>query len=163
MARGDIPDNGPIDGLFAADRQFMEDLTEQVGSWLNEDDASDPEFRFFIGQAPRLYGLLCRLSLEPDIEPDMRARLFWAMMYFVNDLDVIPERIEGPSGFVDDVIVAAMVVDEVAKGPGGESLVFRHWDGGEDIAQVIRRILDNAESLIGKPRWDLLRRLLREA
>lgn len=148
-----------FDGLLGPDHQFLSALSSEIEAWLEEGADASPETRFFVRHAPDVYRLLCRLSFDPEVGPKGRERLFWAMTYFINDMDVIPEEFRGPEGYVDDVAVSAHVINSVAQDGGGDALISRHWDGDGEIADIIAEILDGAETLLGKGRWDLLRQM----
>ncbi len=147
------------DYMFDPDRRFLFSLSREIDAWLDEGTEDSPETRFFVRHAPDIFRLLCRLSFDPEVAPKERARLFWARVYFINSVDVLPEVAHGPAGYVDDVAVSAHVIDGVAREGSGDTLISRHWGGDGEIAEIISEILCGAERLLGKGRWDLLRRM----
>jgi uncharacterized membrane protein YkvA (DUF1232 family) len=106
--------------------------------------------------APDLFHLLCRLSMDDRIPARDRARLAAAIIYFVSPVDLIPEAIFGPVGFVDDVAVAAYVLNSLINSAGAEVL-REHWAGEEDVLKVIQAILKVADRMVGSGLWAKLK------
>jgi len=62
---------------------------------------------------------------------------------------VIPDFIVG-IGHVDDLIIAVFALDHILNRVPDE-IVREHWDGDEDILDVVRNVLDISSSLV--PGW----------
>lgn len=71
---------------------------------------------------------------------------------FYFPLDIIPEALVGPGGYVDDIAVAAYVLNSVINKTDAE-LVRRHWAGEGNVLDVIQRILKAADTMIGGSLW----------
>ncbi len=93
------------------------------------------EYASFINHGPSLFNLLCGL-LEKDISQNLRKDVCVAIGYYVVPMDVIPEQVYGPHGYVDDVYLSVYVLKRVAD-EYGYDLLQEVWDKPEDIKTVI--------------------------
>lgn len=98
---------------------------------------------------PRLLKLLYRLSRDPRVPARSKATLFMLGAYIASPVELIPDFIPG-IGQLDDIAVAAFVLDQMLNRIP-EDIVREHWDGDEDILQVVKEILDISTAFI--PGW----------
>ena len=105
---------------------------------------------------PDLFMLLVRLSRDDRVPGADKVKLGGAAAYFLNPLDLVPELVLGPAGLVDDVALAGLVLRDILERTD-PAVVSQHWEGTVDLLDLIRRILDVADSMVGGPAW---RRLL---
>jgi uncharacterized membrane protein YkvA (DUF1232 family) len=82
-----------------------------------------------------------------------------ALAYFLSPMDIVPEILLGPFGYVDDVALTAWLLDHFLNHLD-PSLVNEHWPGRERVKVVIQRILKHANVLLGARIWTRLRRVL---
>jgi uncharacterized membrane protein YkvA (DUF1232 family) len=109
--------------------------------------------------APDFFVLLARLSLDRNVPVESRRLIAGAVAYFILPLDVLPEAILGPAGYVDDVVLAATVIGHVM-GRGLEPFVDRYWSGDREVRAVLREVADSARALLGGGVLGRLRQLL---
>jgi uncharacterized membrane protein YkvA (DUF1232 family) len=136
---------------------FYQRLRSRMREWLRSQEGSSHQWVEYLIWAPDLFHLLCRLSLDKRVPAGEKVKLAGAIAYFVSPLDLVPEVILGPVGFVDDIAVAAYVLHSVVNSTDAEVL-REHWAGDEDVLQVIRSVLAVADRMIGSGLWDKLRR-----
>lgn len=99
--------------------------------------------------APRLVKLLGRLMRDPRVPSRSKAILVLTAGYLVSPLDVIPDMVPG-IGQLDDLVIVAFALDYILNRVPDEVL-REHWDGDEDILDVIKQIVDIGAGLV--PRW----------
>jgi len=99
--------------------------------------------------APRLVKLLARLMRDPRVPSRSKAILVLTAGYLVSPLDVIPDMVPG-IGQLDDLVIVAFALDHILNRVPDEVL-REHWDGDEDILDVIKQIVDIGAGLV--PRW----------
>jgi uncharacterized membrane protein YkvA (DUF1232 family) len=104
---------------------------------------------------PRLVKLVYRLMRDPRVPARPKAMLVLLGAYLASPIDLIPDFLPGV-GHLDDLILAAFALDQILNRVP-EDLVREHWDGDEDILEVVRDVLDIASGLIP----ERLRRRLR--
>ncbi len=143
----------------STDADFYQRLRQRIERWLVTRGGATHRGAELVLLAPDLFHLLCRLAAESAVPLALRAQLAAAIAYFVFALDVIPEALLGPAGYVDDVALAALVLHAVVNG-ASPAIVRRHWAGHGDVLQVIQRVLSMAEGLIGRGMWQRVARVV---
>jgi len=125
---------------------------------LLEEDIAAYEGRHddLIYQAPALYRLLVSLLDDPRLPLRLRPLVIAAIAYFILPADVIPEEIEGPYGYVDDIFLCAFMADRIGKEIGSYDILADNWDGEAPLLPLIEDILAQEEVLIGGNRDKIL-------
>lgn len=103
----------------------------------------------FLLLVPDVFILLWRLTTDSRVNSKDKILLGSAVAYYVMPFDLIPEAIVGPIGYLDDLVFGVFVLNKVL-GSIDASIVREHWSGSEDVLDSIQRVLNAAESLIGK-------------
>lgn len=125
---------------------FYRRLRQRVVDWLA--DHQGERFADIVLLAPDLFVLLGRLMLDRRVAAGDRALVAGALLYFLSPLDVIPD-VFFPIGAVDDVVAAVIVLNTLLNRTD-PAIIREHWEGGEEILDVIRRIIDQADALLGR-------------
>lgn len=105
--------------------------------------------REYVLVAPRLVRLVLRLLRDPRVPARSKAALLLVGAYLASPIDIIPDFLGG-LGQLDDLILAAFALDQILNRVPDE-VVREHWDGAEDILDVVRNVLEVATGLI--PGW----------
>lgn len=108
---------------------------------------------------PDLFMLMTRLSIDPEVPAKTRSLIGGALAYFVLPIDFMPEIVLGPGGFLDDIVLAALVLSHVM-GRELEPLTRRYWSGSEDLRVVLRDITRSADKVLGDGVYRRLQRWL---
>ncbi len=108
---------------------------------------------------PDVFMLLVRLTLDKEVPKATRTLLGGALAYFVLPLDLLPEAVVGPTGYIDDVILGLAVLAQ-AFGRQLEPYTAKHWSGSRSIREVMGDALGAADSLLGANLYDRLRQVL---
>jgi uncharacterized membrane protein YkvA (DUF1232 family) len=118
---------------------------------LLKEDIANYEGRHddLIYQAPAFYRLLTHILDDPRLPRKLRPLVLVGIAYFILPIDIIPEELEGPYGYVDDIWLCAWVAKQVVKEVGSEEILVCHWDGESDLLVLIDEILSKERSLIG--------------
>jgi uncharacterized membrane protein YkvA (DUF1232 family) len=96
--------------------------------------------------APDFFKLLCTLLLDARVPGVAKAKLGIAVAYFVSPVDLIPEAIVGPIGYLDDVAVAAYALNSILDATT-TPVVREVWSGKGDVIEAIARVLDGAKNI----------------
>ena len=117
-------------------------MIEEVGS---------PQTRLkeYLLIAPRLIKLLWRLARDPRVPARSKATLLVLGVYLASPIDLIPDFIPG-LGQLDDLVIAAFALDQMLNRVP-EEVVRDHWEGDEDILQIVKEILDISTAFV--PAW----------
>jgi uncharacterized membrane protein YkvA (DUF1232 family) len=108
---------------------------------------------------PDIFILLVRLMLDKEVPRRARILIGGALAYFISPIDLLPELILGPIGYLDDLVVAVAVVSQVFTGDL-EPYARKHWTGRQDLHVVLHDISSAARTLLGPGVHDRLKRLL---
>ena len=109
--------------------------------------------------APDLFILLLRLSIDRRVPIEKRRFLFGAVAYFLTPIDLLPEGIVGPAGYLEDVVLAAAVL-RVSLRSEIEPLAEGYWSGPQKLRVVLGDISDVAYRLLGPGLYLRVQRLL---
>jgi uncharacterized membrane protein YkvA (DUF1232 family) len=99
--------------------------------------------------APRLVKLIARLMRDPRVAPRQKAILVFMSVYLASPIDLIPDFIP-TLGAVDDLILAAFALDQILNRVPEEA-VREHWDGDDDVLQIVKEILAISSAVV--PGW----------
>jgi uncharacterized membrane protein YkvA (DUF1232 family) len=86
---------------------------------------------------PDLARMLTRLVTDPILPRSAKVALAAALVYLASPLDLIPDFIP-IVGYLDDVLVAALVVDGVLNWVD-RGLVLKYWPGTPDSLERVAR------------------------
>jgi uncharacterized membrane protein YkvA (DUF1232 family) len=70
------------------------------------------------------------------------------LAYFLLPVDLMPESLIGPVGYLDDVALTAFALNQLLSQTDPEVL-RGHWAGDGDILEVIQEIVKRADEMIG--------------
>lgn len=146
----------PSDGLLSFYdhlRDRMIDFVERRTGRLGESTAQA------LLLVPDIFILLARMALDKEVPKSTRTLLASTLAYFVLPIDLLPEVLVGPTGFLDDLILSLLVLSR-AFGDELEPLAAKHWSGSRSVREVIRDVLGAAESLVGHDLYGRIGRLL---
>jgi len=127
---------------------FYQMLRAEIRTWLKSEVGSMSQWGEYLMFAPDLFHLLCKLSLDPDVPIVEKVKLTAAIAYFISPIDLIPGFGFGPLGYVDDIALAAYVLNSIIKS-AGPAIVRRHWAGEGDVLEVTTTILEFANRTLG--------------
>ena len=138
---------------------FYQAVRARIGDWLKGKGAGFKHAQLLL-LAPDLLHLLTRLLLDPRIPAAQKAPLGAAVAYFLSPVDLLPEAILGPVGYVDDVALAAFALSRLINAGHG-AVAKELWAGDGDLLESIQRILEVADEMVGSGLWERLKKHLR--
>lgn len=135
-------------------RQFdyYQRLRLKIRQWAEKADSKNQKWLNYILVTPDLFHLLCKLAVDSDVPIKKRIKLGGAIAYFMSPIDFLPEEIIGPAGYLDDVSVAAYILNDIINEVDPQ-IIRRHWAGDEDILLLVKNIVANANEMLGKGLW----------
>ena len=108
---------------------------------------------------PDVFILVARLAMDKEVPKSTRTVLAGALAYFVLPLDLMPEAVVGPGGFLDDLVLALAVLAQ-AFGKELEPYAEKYWSGSQSLRTTLSDVLTSANSLLGTRLYDRVRALL---
>ena len=143
------------------DTGYYQELRNKFKSWIKTDEGKDHKWSEYLLAAPDLFHLLCKLSIDKDVPVKEKAKLAGVIAYFVSPIDLVPEAIVGPIGYIDDISLAAYVLNQILNNTDPE-IIKRHWAGEGDVLELIQRILGKADEMIGSGLWAKLKNMIKQ-
>jgi len=108
-------------------------ISRRMGDWLMA--------------VPDLSYLAVRFLMDPEVETDLKLRFLAGIGYVVAPWNILPRRMLGPIGILDDFAALALSLDTLVNGPD-PWIVHRHWSGGEEPLRKIQEALSVSRSLL---------------
>ena len=142
------------------DTGYYQELRIKFKSWIQTKEGRDHKWSEYLLAAPDLFHLLCKLSIDKDVPVKEKAKLAGVIAYFVSPIDLVPEAIVGPIGYIDDISLAAYVLNQIVNNTDPE-VIKRHWAGEGDVLELIQRILERADEMIGSGLWAKLKNMIK--
>lgn len=138
---------------------FYRIIRNRINDWSKK-KGKNYKYTEYLLAAPDLFHLLVKLFFDPDVPKKYKAKISAAIIYFISPVDLIPEALLGPAGFIDDIALAAYVLNDIFK--ANEKIVRKHWAGEKDILETIEKITEATDNLVGSGVWSRLKLLLNE-
>lgn len=132
-------------------------LRKNIADWLEKKTNVNHRFREYIMLVPDMFYLLAKLVQDTEVPQGKKVKLISAIAYFISPIDFLPEAFLGPVGYMDDLAIAAYVLNDMLNTVDLQ-IIRRHWAGDTDILIIVKNILINADNLMGKGIWDKLKR-----
>ncbi len=136
---------------------FYQKLRKDVKQWVNKNVDKDNKWSDYILLAPDIFHLMCKLSVDKDVPTGKKVKLIAAIAYFISPIDLMPEGLIGPIGYLDDIALAAYVLNDLINEIDPQ-IIRKHWAGEKDILDLIKTILVNADKMIGGKLWQKIRK-----
>lgn len=127
---------------------FYQSIRNRIHSWMQTEEGKDNRWADYILAVPDMFHLLVKLTLDPAVPDNYKAKLGLGLAYFISPIDLIPEALLGPLGFVDDLVVVAYILNTMINETDSE-LVKKHWAGDQDVLKLVQQIVDSADEMIG--------------
>ncbi len=137
--------------------EFYIRLREKIKKWLESGEGKDHRWADILMLAPDMFYLLWKLSLDPEVPAKTRALLAGVVAYFVLPIDLLPEAVLGPVGYLDDIAIASYVLNKAVNQTSPE-IMKKYWVGEHDVLMVIKNTLGVADAMLGKGLWNKLKR-----
>jgi len=104
--------------------------------------------------------LLWRLINDSRVNAKNKILLGSGLAYYFFPLDIMPEALIGPIGYLDDLVFAVYLLNKILADTDPETL-REHWSGSEDVLTSIRNVLNAADTLVGKDLFARLKNIMK--
>ena len=135
---------------------FYQSIRNKIHSWIQTEEGRNNRWADYILAVPDIFHLLVKLTLDPAVPDKHKAELGLGLAYFISPIDLLPESLLGPLGLVDDLVVAAYILNTMLNETDPE-LVRKHWAGDQDVLRLVQQIIDSADEMIGSKIIDKIR------
>ena len=128
--------------------RFYDRYRQRIQNYLDRRGGATEKTGEFLLLVPDVFVLLWRLIADARVKGKNKALLVTGLAYYISPLDLIPEAIVGPIGYLDDLFFAVYVLNKVL-GEVDSAVLREHWSGDRDVLDSIQRVLNAADSLVG--------------
>jgi uncharacterized membrane protein YkvA (DUF1232 family) len=149
-----VHDAEPADDTSEASREaakqaedFYQRMRTQLRDFAQSKVGKGHAYLEYVLAAPDLLHLCCKLLLDREVKALDKAQLASVVAYYVNPFDFMPELVLGPLGYIDDVAVAAYVLQRLLDQE--PEIIARHWAGQENVIRLVQRVVTHADKLLG--------------
>lgn len=129
-------------------QRFYDKMRAKIEDFIREKGGNENVAKYLL-LAPDLFVLLARLLLDKRVDLKTKAVAGAAVAYFITPLDFIPEIVTGPVGFMDDIVLTVYVLRKILVDVD-QRIVREHWNGEEDLLEVMTNVIKKADELVGK-------------
>ena len=136
---------------------FYKKIRKDVKHWVNDNLDKDNKWVDYVLAAPDLFHLLCKLTTDSEIPSNKKIKLVAGIAYFISPIDLLPEMFLGPVGYLDDIAVAAFILNDLINEVDPQ-IIRKHWAGEQDVLILIKTILTNADKMIGSKMWQRIKK-----
>jgi uncharacterized membrane protein YkvA (DUF1232 family) len=126
--------------------QFYNDLRQKISGYSGR-------YSEYILLIPDLFLLITRLMLDKRVDSRYKLYLGAALAYTVSPIDLIPDKMFGGLGYIDDAAVMVAVLNILLKEVDNQ-IILESWSGNADLLATVRKFLDQADQIIGKQRLE---------
>jgi len=137
-------------------KDFYQKLRTQIKTWAEKQIGKETRWTEFILLAPDFFHLLCKLMVDKDVPLANKAKLAAVIAYFISPIDVIPEAIFGPVGYLDDIALTAFVLNNLIN-EIDPKIITRNWAGERELLNLIKTILVNSDKFLGRGLWNKIK------
>lgn len=138
---------------------FYEKLRLRIVSWLDTKTGRDNKWADYLLLAPDFFYLLIKLASDEDVPKNEKAKLILAIAYFISPIDLLPEAILGPIGYLDDLALSAYVLNSIINRVSPE-IVEKYWKGDGEVLLLVKGILAKADEMIGSGLWKKIKKVV---
>ena len=138
-------------------QNFYKKIRTDVKGWLNKNLDVENKWSDYALAAPDLFHLLCKLSVDKEVPSKKKIKLVAGIAYFISPIDLLPEAFLGAVGYLDDIAVSAYILNDLINDVDPQ-IVRKHWAGEQDILDLVKTILANADKMIGGKLWERIKK-----
>lgn len=137
-------------------REYAEDfyrrIRGKVMAWA-EGAGAGKEITSYVMLVPDMVALFGRLMFDPRVSAQFKAEFAAASAYIILPIDLMPEAVLGPAGYIEDAVIGALILSRMVKtmGTAGSNVIREHWDGDQDILRQVEEIIAKAETFVSGP------------
>lgn len=105
------------------------------------------EYAAFIDNGPALFKFLNDLLINKELSSEYKLKISAAIAYYVVPMDVIPEQIYGPYGYIDDIFISSYVIKLLAD-EYGYPYLQKFWKEDEELELVVEECLEKSSEIL---------------
>ncbi len=149
---------GPVSPERA--KRFYDKVRDNIRKYLEKKGSLAGKSGEYLLLVPDMFMLLWRLINDPRVNSKNKVLLGSGLAYYLFPLDIMPEAILGPIGFIDDLVFGVYLLNKLLTDTDA-AILREHWSGEEDVLQAIQRVLNAADTLVAGELMPRLKKLVK--
>ena len=146
---------------LAKNQDVYQKLRKKVAKMAESKAGKKSKYLEYLLAAPDLFHLVVKLTVDPDVDAKYKVILGLTVAYFVSPVDLIPDIVP-IVGILDDVAIVAFALNGIICNGCSEEVLAKHWAGNDqDILNLIKRIINVADEMLGSVIVDGLKKILK--
>jgi len=137
---------GPVSRKRA--ERFYDRMRDSIRRFLEKKGKVATTSGDYLMLAPDVFVLLWRLVNDSRVDAKNKVVLGSGIAYYIFPLDLMPEGLLGPIGFLDDLVIGVYILNRLLADIDPQ-ILREHWAGSEDVLTTIKNVLGAAEKLVG--------------
>jgi len=129
--------------------RFYDRIRSNIAAYIERRGPALGKSAEYLFLVPDVFMLLFRLANDKRVTGKNKVLLGTGLAYFIFPLDIMPEAILGPIGFLDDLVFGVYILSRMLNDTD-EAILRQHWSGRGDLLDMIRRVLHSADTLVGR-------------
>lgn len=145
-----IRESTEVTGPVSRERanRFYDRMRDGIRRYLDAKGSVAGKTGEYLMLAPDVFVLLWRLVNDSRVSAKNKVMLGSGLAYYLFPLDIMPEGLIGPLGYIDDLVFAVYLLNKMLKDTD-VAILREHWSGGDDVLETIRKVLQAADNLVG--------------
>jgi uncharacterized membrane protein YkvA (DUF1232 family) len=135
----------PVDAGTA--QRFYDRVRKSIHSFITKKGDRLGRAKEFLFLVPDVFILMWRLANDKRVSGKNKVLLATGIAYYIFPLDIMPEALMGPLGFLDDLVFGVYILNRMLADTD-EQIIREHWSGSEDVLSMIRRVVQSADGLV---------------
>lgn len=146
-------DQKDIDKLYHKLREPLQNVQDDVTRFSEKHPMlktlGSERVGWILLQAADTLHLAASLFNHREVSSTSKAKLACSIAYFISPIDLLPEGILGPIGYVDDVLLVIWVIDSILNGQNEteKALIRDLWQGKTEDLEELRGLLKHLDVL----------------
>lgn len=138
---------------------FYGKLRTRIVNWLETETGRKNKWAEYLLLVPDFFYLLIKLATDETVPSNEKAKLILAIAYFISPIDLMPEALLGPLGFLDDLALSAFVLNGIINKVSPD-IVQKYWVGDGDVLIQIKSVIAKADQMIGSGLWEKIKKVV---
>jgi uncharacterized membrane protein YkvA (DUF1232 family) len=151
-----------VTGPVSSDRaqRFYDRVRASIRQYLERKANLGEKTTDYLLLVPDVFMLLWRLVNDARVNAKNKVLLGSGIAYYIFPLDMLPEAIVGPMGYMDDLVFGVYLLNKIL-GDTDAEVLRKHWSGSEDLLQSMQNVLNAADQLLGKDMVGRVKKLIK--
>ncbi|KLO21727.1 hypothetical protein X275_08340 [Marinitoga sp. 1197] len=120
--------------------KFYEKLKKIINQWY-EKDGKNNKFKEYLLILPNLFYLFINLMKDNEVDLKYKTKIMLVLSYIISPLDIIPESIIGPIGYLDDLYIGLYLLNILLNELPKEK-IYEHWRGDKNTLKNVSEIIE---------------------